>query len=97
MMKIIYVFLFLVLGLFGIVFAVLNAAPVELHYYFGSKQVELSLVIVLSMMVGAVLGVIASTSVIVNSRREVHKLRKSMDLAEKEINNLRAIPLRDKH
>jgi cyanate lyase len=49
------------------------------------------------MMVGAVLGVIASTSVIVNSRREVHKLRKSMDLAEKEINNLRAIPLRDKH
>lgn len=97
MMKILYLFLFLVLVIFGIVFAVLNADPVELHYYFGSKQVALSLVIVLSMMVGAVLGVIASTSVIVSSRREVHKLKKSVELAEKEIANLRAIPLQDKH
>jgi putative membrane protein len=97
MIKIIYLFLFLILVIFGIVFAVLNADPVDLHYYFGNKQVALSLVIVLSMMVGAILGVIASIGMIVNSRREVHKLKKSVDLAEKEITNLRALPIQDKH
>lgn len=97
MIKIIYLFLFLVLVVFGIVFAVLNATPVELQYYFGSKQVALSLVLVIAMIIGAILGVIASISLIVSSRREVHKLKKSVELAEKEVANLRAIPLRDNH
>ena len=73
MVKIIYLFLFLALVIFGIVFAVLNAEPVQLNYYFGSANV------------------------IISNRREVVKLRKSIQLAEKEVANLRAIPIRDDH
>jgi putative membrane protein len=97
MVKIVYLFLFLVLVIFGIVFAVLNAEPVQLNYYFGSKEVALSLVLVLAMIVGALLGIIASTSMIISNRREVVKLRKAVQLAEKEVANLRAIPIRDNH
>lgn len=97
MVKIVYLFLFLVLVIFGIVFAVLNAEPVQLNYYFGSKDVALSLVLVLAMIVGALLGVIASASMIISHRREVVKLRKAVHLAEKEVANLRAIPIRDNH
>ncbi len=97
MVRIIYLFIFLVLVIFGIVFAVLNAEPVKLNYYFGSKEVALSLILVLAMIVGAILGVIASASMIISNRREVMKLRKSVELAEKEVTNLRAIPLRDTH
>ncbi len=97
MVRIIYLFIFLVLVIFGIVFAVLNAEPVTLNYYFGSKQVALSLILVLAMIVGAILGVIASASMIISNRREVLKLRKSVELAEKEVTNLRAIPIRDNH
>ena len=97
MVRILYLFIFLVLVIFGIVFAVLNAEPVNLNYYFGSKEVALSLILVLAMIAGAILGVIASASMIFSNRREVMKLRKSVELAEKEVTNLRAIPIRDNH
>ena len=97
MVRIVYLIIFLILVVFGIVFAVLNAEPVKLNYYFGSKEVALSLVLVLAMIVGAILGVIASASMIISNRREVVKLRKSVELAEKEVANLRAIPIRDNH
>ena len=95
MVRIVYSFIFLVLVIFGIVFAVLNAEPVKLNYYFGSEEVALSLIIVFAMIVGAILGVVASASMIFSNRREVMKLRKSVELAEKEVTNLRAIPIRD--
>ncbi len=97
MVRIVYSFIFLVLVIFGIVFAVLNAEPVKLNYYFGSEDVPLSLIIVFAMIVGAILGVVASASMIISNRREVMKLRKSVELAEKEVTNLRAIPIRDNH
>jgi len=97
MVRILYLFIFLVLVIFGIVFAVLNAEPVKLNYYFGSKEVALSLILVLAMIAGAIMGVIASASMIISNRREVMKLRKSVELAEKEVANLRAIPIRDNH
>lgn len=97
MVRIVYLFIFLVLVILGIVFAVLNAEPVKLNYYFGSKEVALSLILVLAMIVGAVLGVVASASMIISNRREVMKLRKSVELAEKEVTNLRSIPIRDNH
>ena len=97
MVRIVYSFIFLVLVIFGIVFAVLNAEPVKLNYYFGSEEVALSLIIVFAMIVGAILGVVASASMIISNRREVMKLRKSVELAEKEVTNLRAIPIRDNH
>jgi len=97
MVRIVYLFIFLILVIFGIVFAILNAEPVKLNYYFGSKEVALSLILVLSMIVGAILGIIASASMIISNRREVMKLRKSAEVAEKEVANLRAIPIRDNH
>ena len=97
MIRIVYLFIFLILVIFGIVFAILNAEPVKLNYYFGSKEVALSLILVLSMIVGAILGIIASASMIISNRREVMKLRKSAEVAEKEVANLRAIPIRDNH
>jgi len=97
MLRIFYLLLFLLLIVIGIAFAVLNAEAVEFNYYFSSRQIPLSLVLVLAMFTGAILGVLASTGVIVGLKREAAKLRKSIELAEKEITNLRAIPIKGKH
>lgn len=97
MSKLIYTILVLTVILFGIVFAILNADNVQLNYYFGSQQIPLSLVIVLSLMVGAFLGVLASIRLILRSRREIARLRKTSEIAEKEITNLRAIPIKNTH
>jgi len=97
MSKIFYTVLVLLIVLIGVIFAVMNAESVQLNYYFGSQQMPLSLAIVLSMLAGAILGVLASIKLILHSRREVAKLRKASEMAEKEIANLRAIPIKNTH
>lgn len=95
-MKRIGTFLILCLVVFvGVVFAVLNARLVSLHYYFGSLKMPLSLVFILALIVGSVLGILASISLLIRSRREMQKLRKAAKLAEKEVTNLRSLPIRD--
>ncbi len=97
MLRIFYLLVFLLLVVIGIAFAVLNAEAVEFNYYFSSREIPLSLILILAMFSGAVLGVLASTGVIIRLKRETSKLRKAAELAEKEIINLRAIPIKDKH
>ena len=46
---------------------------------------------------GALLGVIASTGVIFGMKREISKLRRERKSTEKEIMNLRNIPIKGSH
>lgn len=97
MKRIISFLVLLLAAILAIGFAVLNADSVELNYYFGSSQAPLSLLLVLAVVVGAVLGVLASVGMLVRARRNNARLRKHVDLSRREVMNLRAIPLRDKH
>ncbi|WP_258868183.1 lipopolysaccharide assembly LapA domain-containing protein [Alkalilimnicola ehrlichii] len=74
--KIIGIILLLVVVLFGLSFALLNAQPVELDYYLGMTTMPLSLALVLALIVGALLGVLASLTMWVRQRRELARLRK---------------------
>ena len=97
MKRILTLLLVLIMILFGVVFAVLNAEPVELNYYFGTLHLPLSLVLVAILALGAFLGVFASMSWLLRAKREVARVRRSAALAEKEITNLRSSPIRDRH
>lgn len=97
MMRLVYISITLLVIIFGIVFAVLNAEHVQLNYYLGSKSLPLSFIIVITLILGAILGVFASLSLIIGSRRNASKLKRSVEVAEKEIVNLRNIPIKDKH
>ena len=97
-MKRISLFIVLVvIAILGLSFAVLNADTVSLKYYFGEFSAPLSLDIVLSLACGALLGVAASMTVVVRLRRDLSRLNKTVKLTEKEVANLRALPLKDKH
>ncbi|MDH5408776.1 MAG: LapA family protein [Gammaproteobacteria bacterium] len=97
MKKIMSSVFFLVLVLFGIIFAVLNSDMVALNYYFDTQQVPLSLIMLLSMIIGTVIGVLVSMAQLLKARRDVSKLKKQVQLAEKEVSNLRTIPIKDSH
>lgn len=97
MKRIFLLVVFAVIVVLGVTFAVLNAEPVTLKYYFGSSEIPLSLVVVLSVAFGAVLGMLAGVGLWLRSRREIARIRKSAQVAEKEIANLRSIPIRDRH
>jgi putative membrane protein len=87
----------LLLVVLGLSFTVMNAAEVQLNYYFGTLAAPLSLVVVGAIAAGAVLGVLASLGMILGQKREMAKLRRTMKLTEKELSNLRALPLKDTH
>jgi putative membrane protein len=97
MLRLVYLSIILLVIIFSVTFAVLNAENVQLDYYLGSVELPLSLVLVIAMILGAILGILASLSFIVGSRRSASKLKRSMDVAEKEIVNLRNIPIKDEH
>lgn len=91
-----YVFT-LFLMLLGISFAVLNAEPVLINFYVGSSKLPLSLLLVLALIFGVVLGLIVSLTHYIRLKRANSRLRQRLKLVEKEVSNLRAIPLKDEH
>ena len=87
--------LLLALVLLGLSFAVLNAGTVEIHYYLGTIEVPLSLALVSMLAVGVVLGLVAGLGVVMVQRRRIHQLEKKAATTATEIDNLRAIPIKD--
>ena len=97
-MKRIVIFTILILvALIGLSFALMNAETVTLNYYFGKLEAPLSLIMVIALALGAAMGVLASMWVVVAQKRELRKLRKVAKITEKEITNLRSLPMKDSH
>ncbi len=84
-----------VLVLLGLAFAVVNAKPVELNYFLGTREVPLALTLVLTLAFGALTGVLFSLGLVIRLKRETLQLRRQVRLAEQEVANLRSIPLKD--
>ena len=95
MKKIVLFILVFIILVIAISFAVLNAESVNLNFYFGQIESPLSLIIVISLACGALLGVLASLTLIVKLKHELVKLNKTVKLTEKEVDNLRSLPLKD--
>ncbi|QKT04787.1 DUF1049 domain-containing protein [Ectothiorhodospiraceae bacterium 2226] len=87
----------LLVVVFGLTFAVLNAQPVRFDYYFGGGEVPLALLLAVALVVGALLGVLASLGVMLGLRRDLGRMRRRAQVSEKELRNLRALPLKDTH
>lgn len=97
MKRILTLILLVVVVLLGLSFALMNAEPITLNYYFSTVKAPFSLLMVFAVALGAVLGVLAVVGLLLGQKRELAKCRKAAKLAEKEINNLRALPLKDSH
>ena len=94
-MRIIKYALIFILLLVVLSFALLNAAPVEINYYIGASKSTLSLMLVVSFALGCVTGLVSTLSWYWHARWEGRKIAKKLALAEKELANLRAMPLKD--
>lgn len=95
MTKIIAITFLVVALLAATSFSVINAHNVHLNYYVGSIDVPLSFVIILSSIVGALVGAMSTTRSILTKRLEIAKLRRTVRISEKEISTLRSVPLKE--
>ena len=88
-----YLFLLMIM-LLGLTFASLNPNVVEFNYYFGSKQLALSLALVLSFGVGIFLGLFVSMFSLLKTKKDNLLIRSRLKVVEKEVENLRSLPIR---
>lgn len=95
-MRLISYFFLLVIILFGMTFATLNSESVTINYYIGQSTLPLSLLLVLGFALGCLIGMLVGFGLLIRSKLSNYRLRQRLNLAEKEIENLRAIPLQDK-
>ena len=89
-------FLFLVvMVVLGLSFAVLNSQPVSLNNYFGYRDIPLSMIVVLSLATGAVIGVLVSAGLILRLKAQSSQLRRKLRNAEKDSDQLRVLPAKE--
>ena len=93
-MRILSYLVLLVIMLAGLTFASLNAAPVVFNYYLGSKTITLSLLLVFAFGGGIFLGLLVSTFSWIRIKRDNFRLKSRLKLVEKEVKNLRSIPIK---
>ncbi len=97
MKRIFYIIAIIFTLVVGAVFSARNADEVKLDFIFMVVDTNLSLAIIIALILGASLGVLVSLIWMVSARREIQRLKKQADVARKELTNLRAIPIKDKH
>ncbi len=81
--------------LLGLAFAVVNAKPVELNYFIASREAPLAMVLVLTLVAGALMGIVFSLGMVIRLKRETLRLRRRIQLTEQEVVNLRTMPIKD--
>lgn len=96
-MRIAMIIFYLFLILVGVSFAVLNAAPMQINFYFTRLTLPVSLMLTLMFGIGVLLGYMLALFKYWRLKMEYRKLKNQLQLNEKEIKNLRSIPLKDRH
>jgi len=85
----------LLISLLIIVFALVNAQSVQFNYLLGKIQMPFSLAMLIALSIGTLIGMLWTASWLLKQRSNTHELSKKVNLLQKEIDNLRAMPVKD--
>ena len=95
--RIVYIGIFVFVLLVGLVLFSKNNQLLTFDYLIGSRELSLAWLLFLSMCLGAVLGILSCLPLLLRLYREKRKLGKLVKVTEKEVNNLRVMPMKDTH
>ena len=96
-MRFLQILFWLFVILLVVTFTVLNAHTVTFDYYTGNIQIFLPLLLVLTLFVGILIGVMLMIPALIRTKHRFHKSESALKKAEQEIQNLRTIPIDDRH
>lgn len=97
LLKIFYISLFVIVLAGSLLFFVKNNQPINFNYVLGTVEWPLSVLLLLGLFSGAILGLLASVPMIFRLRQQNARLQKQLKLNEQEINNLRLLPAKRSH
>jgi len=93
--KLIKLLVFVLLLISGAAFAVLNSQMVKLDFYFSIVELPVSVIIIAFMAIGSLLGVLASSVIMLRLKHENNGLKRKANMVIEEVKNLRTMPIRD--
>lgn len=96
-MRLIRIIFYLILILLAISFAALNAGSVQINLYATNLTLPLSVLVVIMIAIGVVIGVLLCMPRYWKCKLESIKTKNQLKMTEKEIKNLRDIPVKDQH
>ena len=96
-MRIIRIIFYVVLLLAGISFAALNAGSVQVNLYVTTLTLPISVLMVIMMGLGLLIGFLFFLARFWQMKLEIKKIQNQLKITEKEIKNLRDIPLKNQH
>lgn len=96
-MRLFMMVFYLVLVLLGVSFAALNASSVQVNFYFTKLTMPISVLMTVMLGIGLLLGFLMFLYRYWRLKVDYLKLKNQFKLTEKEIKNLRSIPLQDQH
>ena len=97
MKRFFYIIAIIITLVIGAVFSSRNAGMIKMDFIITVIETNLSLAIIIALILGACLGVLASLVWLISAKSELLRWKKKAEVSQKELNNLRAIPLRDEH
>ncbi|HSW71717.1 MAG TPA: LapA family protein [Gammaproteobacteria bacterium] len=93
-MRVVYYLLLIIVVLLGATFATLNLQTVSINYYLDQASMPLAILLALTFGSGCVFGLVVGFWLLFKSKLKHYRLRQRLNMIEKELENLRALPLR---
>jgi len=97
MRRIVTITIFITIFAIGAAFSAINTNPVIVNYYLGTFTAPLSIIIVLAIVSGIILGAVIIYSSTLRLRYENRRLHKKLNVSKQEIDSLRILPIKDEH
>ncbi len=95
MARVLYLVIAVLVALSGLAFHLRNKQDIALDYFAGTVTVELSLVVVGSLVLGVALGALVMSSTLLRQTAEIRRLKRRQLIAGRELASLRAISAKD--
>lgn len=94
-MRFVIGFFWLLVMVIAVIFVVLNSTHVQFNYYFGSLSMYLPFLLFMTLLVGAGLGFLAMLPWWWRGVMKLRACKTNLRRSEKEISNLRNLPMKD--
>ncbi len=96
-MRIVSMIFYLFLIIIGVSFSVLNAKSLELNLYFQTFSLSIPLLILIAFSAGLLWGLTFFIFRYMRLKMTLTRMKSQLALSEREVKNLRSIPIQDQH
>lgn len=79
------------------IFTLENLAPITINFLVQNVQLPLGVTMLISFVIGALIGVLFSISLVLKNKSRAKSLAKKVAIAEQEVANLRQLPIKSSH